>query len=151
MRAGAGSVSVTFERATASDTSALLVLVKDNGLTTEGLAEHVQTTMVAREGGRIVGSAGLEVYADGALLRSVAVAADRRGTGLGHRLTGAAMDLARELGVRTLFLLTTTAEHYFPKLGFERIERADVPAGVQQSIEFRGACSASAVVMRRHI
>ena len=144
-------MSVTIERATASDAGALLGLMKDNGLTTEGLADHVHTTMVAREGGRVVGSAGLEVYADGALLRSVAVAADRRGIGLGHRLTTAALELAREQKIDTLFLLTTTAEHYFPKLGFERIARADVPLSVQQSVEFRGACPASAVVMRRRL
>jgi amino-acid N-acetyltransferase len=91
------------------------------------------------------------VYADGALLRSVAVAQDRRGTGLGHQLTDAALDLARTQGIESLFLLTTTAENYFPKFGFERITRAEVPPGVQQSIEFRSACPASAVVMRRRV
>jgi len=44
--------------------------------------------------------------------------------------------------------LTTTAEGFFPKFGFERIPRADVPARVQESVEFVSACPASAVVMR---
>ena len=151
LRAGRVGMSASIERATASDTEALLALMKDNGLPTDGLADHVATTVVAREDGRLVGSAGLEVYADGALLRSVAVAQDLRSTGLGHRLTDAALALAREQGIGTLFLLTTTAEDYFPKFGFERITRADVPPGVQQSIEFRSACPASAVVMRRRL
>jgi len=144
-------MSVTIERATSSDTDALLALMKENGLPADGLADHVATTLVARDAGRIVGSAGLEVYADGALLRSVTVAPDRRGTGLGGRLTAAALDLAREQKIRTLFLLTTTAEGYFPRFGFQCITRAEVPPGVQQSIEFRSACPASAIVMRRHL
>ena len=45
--------------------------------------------------------------------------------------------------------LTTTAERFFPRFGFERITRDDVPASVQASIEFREACPASATVMRR--
>ena len=144
-------MSVTIERATVADTGALLDLMKANGLPADGLAEHVATTLVARDAGRIVGSAGLEIYADGALLRSVAVAPDRRGDGLGGRLTTAALDLAREQKIEALFLLTTTAEAYFPRFGFQCITRADVPPGVQQSIEFRSACPASAIVMRRRL
>jgi hypothetical protein len=34
-----------------------------------------------------------------------------------------------------IYLLTTTAEPYFPKFGFERIQRADVPPTVQTSTE----------------
>ena len=54
-------------------------------------------------------------------------------------------------GATTVFLLTTTAERYFPKLGFKTIARDDVPASVQSSIEFQGACPASAIVMRKHL
>jgi amino-acid N-acetyltransferase len=72
-----------------------------------------------------------------------------QGQRLGHRLTEAALGLARSRGLTTVFLLTTTAEHFFPRFGFERISRADVPASVQASIEFQSACPASAVVMRK--
>jgi len=142
-------MSVTITRAAPGDAGALLALMKDNGLPTDGLADHVATTLIAREGERVIGSAGLEIYPDGALLRSVAVAADRRDSGVGRKLTDAALALAREERVVTLFLLTTTAEYYFPKFGFEPIPRADVPPGVQQSVEFRSACPASAVAMRK--
>ena len=46
-------------------------------------------------------------------------------------------------------LLTTTAEGWFPRLGFVRVDRARVPAAVQLSVEFTAACPASAVVMWR--
>ena len=49
----------------------------------------------------------------------------------------------------SIYLLTTTAERYFPKFGFEPVARADVPATVQTSIEFTSACPSSATVMRK--
>ena len=74
---------------------------------------------------RIVGSAGLELYPDGALLAlRRGHAAITRVSGLGHDLTRAAIDLARTMGAPAIYLLTTTAEGYFPKFGFERIRRA---------------------------
>jgi amino-acid N-acetyltransferase len=66
-------------------------------------------------------------------------------------LSEAALALARERGSRIAFLLTTTAERFFPKLGFEPIVRDEVPASVQASIEFQSACPASAVVMRKRL
>ena len=113
------------------------------------MREHLDTAVVARQGPAIVGIAALEVYADGVLLRSVAVAPALRSNGLGRRLTDAVLTLAREIGAPHAYLLTTTAERYFPKFGFERIERGDVPASVQESVEFRSACPSSAVVMRK--
>jgi amino-acid N-acetyltransferase len=49
------------------------------------------------------------------------------------------------------YLHTTTAESFFPQLGFARIERQDVPLAVQASREFNGICPASAAVMRREL
>ena len=77
------------------------------------------------------------------------VAPEARGTGLGHRLTEAALALADRLGAPAVFLLTTTAERFFPRFGFRVVSRDEVPPGVQQSVEFRSACPASATVMRR--
>jgi len=140
---------VRIERASPADAEALLALIERAQLPTGGLASHLEAAFVAREGERIVGSAAIEVYEEGGLLRSVAVEADRRGTGLGAHLTGAAIEDAQRRALPALYLLTTTAERFFPRFGFERITRDDVPASVQASIEFREACPASATVMRR--
>jgi amino-acid N-acetyltransferase len=99
----------------------------------------------------VVGAAAVEVYADGALLRSVVVDPAVQGQGLGHRLSEAALSIAKAHGTQTVFLLTTTAEKFFPRLGFAPITRDDVPASVQASIEFQSACPASAVVMRKRL
>jgi N-acetylglutamate synthase-like GNAT family acetyltransferase len=50
-----------------------------------------------------------------------------------------------------LYLLTTTAERYFPSFGFHPIRREQVPAGIRETEEFRSACPASAVVMERNL
>jgi amino-acid N-acetyltransferase len=138
------------EPARPGDVEDVLRLVAEGALPLDGLREHLGTTVVARDvDGQIVGSAALELYADGALLRSVAVTPRWRGHGLGYRLTEAAIQLAQRSGAPAIYLLTTTAERFFPRLGFERITRADVPPGVQTSVEFTSACPSSATVMRK--
>jgi N-acetylglutamate synthase-like GNAT family acetyltransferase len=81
--------------------------------------------------------------------RSVAARGDAQGAGVGHALVEAALSLATELQADFVYLLTTTAQRFFPRFGFEVIARDEVPATVRQSVEFRSACPASAVVMRR--
>jgi amino-acid N-acetyltransferase len=126
-------------------------LLEQLNLPIAGLDNHLQTMIVVREGGHVVGSAALELYPDGALLRSVAVDPCWQGRQLGHQLTEAALRLAATRGANTVFLLTTTAERFFPKFGFEPITRDDVPESVRTSIEFHSACPASAIVMRKHL
>lgn len=137
--------------ASESDLPAVRDLLARLDLPLDEIDDHVQTMIVAREEGQVVGTAALEVYADGALLRSVAVDPARQGRRLGHQLIEAALRLARTRGAGTVFLLTTTAERFFPKFGFETIARDEVPASVLASVEFRSACPASATVMRMRL
>ena len=139
------------ETARPGDLDEVIRLLAENHLPPDGLSEHVASMLVARENGHIVGTAALELYVDGALLRSVAVAPALHRQRLGRALTEAAIQLARERHVPAVYLVTTTAPEYFPKFGFETIARADVPAGVRTSIEFTTACCASAIVMRKRL
>ena len=145
------SAGIQIDRATGADADDVLALMARAHLPTDGLAAHLDAAFVARDGDRIVGSAAIEIYEDGGLLRSVAVDAECRGAGLGGRLTAAAIEHAQRRALPALYLLTTTAEDFFPRFGFERITRDEVPASVQMSIEFRGACPASAIVMRKRL
>ena len=124
---------------------ALHELLRGARLPLDGLDEDVDVLLAHRDD-QVVGSVALEVYDDGALLRSLAVAESERGHGLGVTLTRAIIAYARDRGVTDVFLLTETAERFFPRFGFRRIKRADVPAGVQQSVEFTTVCPASAAV-----
>lgn len=125
----------------------MLALLARSDLPGDGLAEHAATLLVARDGDRVVGSAALELYGHAALLRSVAVDAERRGTGLGQRLTDAALDLARQRGVRAVYLLTETAAEFFPRFGFRTLARDAVDPAVRESVEFTTLCPASATAM----
>lgn len=141
------SPAPTIAPAGTEDLPAILALLGQSHLPEAGLGAHLATTLVARDGSSIVGTAALELYGRAALLRSVAVDPTQRGRGLGQRLTAAALDLARARGVRAVYLLTETAAGFFPKLGFRPIARDAVDAGVQTSIEFTTACPASALAM----
>ena len=140
---------IRIERAAAADSRAILEFLERAGLPIDGLAAHLDTTFVARRHGRLVGTSALELHADAALLRSVAVDAALRGHGVGHRLTEAAIGDAEARGIQAIYLLTTTAEDFFPRFGFVRVAREDVPASIRSSVEFTTACPATAAVMRR--
>jgi amino-acid N-acetyltransferase len=134
----------------ADDLPAVLSLLQRNGLPTEGVtADALPDFVIAEENRRVLGVAGLEVYRESALLRSAAVEQSWRGSGVGRALIDRTLDLARERGIHDVFLLTTTAEHYFPRFGFACVSRESIPAVVQVSAEFQGACPASAVAMHK--
>jgi amino-acid N-acetyltransferase len=128
-------MDIAIERLRPEDTDAVFRLLEQNKLPLDGLREHLETTIVARRNGEVVGIAALEAYPDGVLMRSVAVAPGLHGQGLGHRLIDGVLQLARDIGATHAYLLTTTAERYFPKFGFERIDRQQVPASVRTSVE----------------
>lgn len=140
---------VSLRRAVHADDEAVTMLLRDSKLPIDGVAEWLTRFWVAEYQGRVVGIAGMERYGDSGLLRSVAVAPEWHGTGIGRTLVDHVLEEGRAGGVTEVYLLTTTAEHYFPRLGFSCCDREAVPAALRASAEFKGACPASAVVMRR--
>ncbi|HEU5479202.1 MAG TPA: arsenic resistance N-acetyltransferase ArsN2 [Candidatus Tumulicola sp.] len=149
-----GAASV--RRATRDDLPGIERLLSSADLTTAGVADIV----AARPGDffvaemnampkQIVAAAGLEVRGTTAVLRSVAVDPEWRGRGMGHELVRQIVCDAESRGIHALYLLTMTAEHYFPRLGFERIDRSSVPNEIAETAEFTSACPATAVAMKR--
>jgi amino-acid N-acetyltransferase len=143
---------VALRPATAADLPDVLDLLERAGLPTQGVDPDALTNFViAEHEGRPVGVVGVELYRDSALLRSAAVDEGWRGSGVGGALVDRALALTRQRGIRDVFLLTTTAEDYFPRFGFACIARESVPEAVQASAEFQCACPSSAVAMRKTI
>jgi N-acetylglutamate synthase-like GNAT family acetyltransferase len=140
-----------FRKAEQSDFPAVEELLKTNDLPVDGVKENFASFVVAEDGDRIVGAIGLELYDSVALLRSAVVAAEDRGTGVGRRLVEQILEFAERAGVDEIYLLTTSAEGYFPRFGFVHTTRAAVPAAVKASAEFRGACPDTAFVMERRV
>jgi amino-acid N-acetyltransferase len=133
------------------DLPAVLALLGGAHLPTAGVADTLPHFVIAEDGGRVVGAVGLELYGASALLRSAAVEEGWQGCGVGRALIDRALKIARDRGIADVFLLTTTAEHYFPRFGFACVPRDAVNREVQASVEFREACPASAVVMRKSL
>jgi amino-acid N-acetyltransferase len=154
-------VSNTFaiRRARAGDLPAIEQLLNDADLPTAGVGEILNANagdfFVAEadvgEGHEraVVGVAGLEVCCDNALLRSVAVRPEWRRHAVGRELVHRIVSDAENRGIHALYLLTTTAEHYFPRFGFERVDRKDVAPEIAETVEFKSACPASAVAMKK--
>ena len=131
----------------ATDMSRLTDFLKGNSLTTVGLQECLENFLIAYdESASCIGAAGYELYGKSALLRSVAVDKGSRRSGVGRALVEQVLRNAGKRGVRTVYLLTDTAEEYFARLGFERIDRSHVDEAVKASPEF-GECCISAQLM----
>ena len=123
-------------------------MLKACDLPREGVAEHLDGFLVARDARELLGVVGLERYGEVGLLRSLAVIPKARGHGIASNLARALIDRAREKGVSVLYLLTETAEDFFLRFGFERIPRARLDARLEASAELQGACPETAVAMR---
>jgi amino-acid N-acetyltransferase len=145
----AATKSAALRAATTADLARIEALLTASALPLDGVVEALSGFVVAEEGDAIIGVAGLEVCCDNALLRSVAVADEWRSRGLGRALVTRVISDAEARGIHALYLLTTTAERYFPTFGFRTIAREVVPEDIRGTKEFQGACPASATVMCR--
>jgi len=97
------------------------------------------------------GVVGLELFDAVGLLRSLAVDSSRRRTGLGSKLVTHAEDYARSQGIKSLYLLTVTAEDFFMHRGYQRTRRDDAPPAIRETKEFCEICPASSAFMVKHL
>lgn len=143
---------LNLERAESGDLPQVLRLLSESGLPTEGVEQHFHTFVVSRDdNGNVIGTGGVEIHGQQALLRSVCVSPLHRGKNLGTLITEAAIEIASQHGCTEAYLLTTTAERFFRRKGFRTVERSHVSGPVLGSIEFRSVCPASATCMVRSL
>ena len=95
------------------------------------------------------GLVGLEIYGSDALLRSLAVAPGVRSAGLGSTLLDEAECYAFQKGVRSLYLLTTTAQGFFLQRGYRPSPRETCPAAIRSTPEFASLCPASSAFLMK--
>jgi UDP-N-acetylmuramate: L-alanyl-gamma-D-glutamyl-meso-diaminopimelate ligase len=98
----------------------------------------------------VIGCVAIERALDVALLRMLAVTPERRGEGLGYLLVETGTNKARSEGVQRLYLVTDGAQGFFgEKLGFEAIDRKDVDAALQSTVEYQMPRNKTATWMRK--
>jgi amino-acid N-acetyltransferase len=129
-------VSAELRRARQEDIPQIEALITAEGLPAYGLAEYLETFFVLDEGRRAVGCAGLEIYGEAALLRSVVVAPERRGRVGGRRLVEAALAEARRHDVRRVYLFTMHADGFFSRMGFREAGLDDFEEAVRASRQY---------------
>jgi len=135
--------NITLRPAQPENRAALETLLTSFKLPIEDLPEDLSGFMLAFDGTALVGSAGMEPLGPYGLLRSVAVDDTYRSFGIGQQLYSGAMEFARARRLREVWLITTTADRYFERLGFERIKGGRVPAEIAATAQFTGLCAAT--------
>ena len=141
-----------FSFAEPRDEATIKQFLENNGLLHQDIGpDNVKHFLLALDGLEIAGVIGLEIRQGDALLRSLAVAQGYRQKGLATKLVEEIENYARSLKIRTLYLLTLTAEDFFAKRDFQKTARSSAPAGIQTTAEFRGLCPASAAFMTKRL
>jgi UDP-N-acetylmuramate: L-alanyl-gamma-D-glutamyl-meso-diaminopimelate ligase len=132
------------------DMAAVREMLAQVGLESElARDEHTPSFFVLRNEKGVVGAVALEVLADDAILRSLAVDPEYRGAGYGWMLADMAVAQARWRGVRRIYLLTETASDFFAaKFGFRVVDRSTLSKQVAGSETFSRLTGASLVAMR---
>ena len=148
-------MGIAVRRAGANDLGPTLDLLAECGLptadvTVEGL-RHFLVAEGAGQAGTLAGVVGLEPYGSVGLLRSLAVRESARGHGVARTLVHALEDDALGQDIEQLFLLTTDADGYFERRGYDTVERDDVPDLIRATREFSDLCPASAHVMKKRL
>ena len=138
---------IEIRSASSADLTPARALLIASALPLDGFPDNPEYVWVAADREYVVGVVALELFPDGALLRSLAVQQGVRGQHLGRQLVAAALDDVRRRDLGVVYLLTTTAESFFRRLGFGIVARDEVPDSLLGSVEFRSACPATATAM----
>ena len=126
----------------------IVALLSECGLPTADIAATQPPQFFAiTENSRLAAVIGFERFGTVGLLRSLAVAPACRGRGLAQGLVAHVERLAKARGVATLYLLTTSADGFFTRLGYAALERSEAPPAIRATAQFAGLCPASSTFM----
>ena len=130
------------------DYDAAIDMLQVAGLPTEDLSID-RLALVAEAGDKILGIVGLESFGTVALLRSLVVAHDARGGGIGEQLVTALENQCHDSGVTDIWLLTIDADAFFSRLGYAMRDRTNAPKEIRSTEEFSSLCPGDAALMSK--
>lgn len=122
-------------------------LLKKENLPVDGVEKHFSNFLSLFFKGKLVGTVGLEIYGNKALLRSLVVEKAYQGKGYGEKLCYEIIENAYRKDISELYLLTETVPKFFEKIGFKIIPRDSADEKVKMSEEFRKLCPSTAICM----
>lgn len=144
-------MEIVVRKADENEYEEIIHLLSSNALPISDLYEKNIELYVGLSNGKIVATVGIEYYGDCALLRSLSVKEDYKNKRIGETLLQFINDTCQRRAIQSLYLLTTTAEHYFKRFGFDVIARNDTPYVIQETREFCSICPSSAIIMRKNL
>jgi amino-acid N-acetyltransferase len=114
-------------------------------------SSQIGNFFIIQDSGHVVGSVGLEICGEFGLMRSLTLSESLRGQGLGTQLVEHIEGYARSKKIKSIYLLTTSADQFFARLGYQITVREYAPAPLQGTTEFESICPASAVCMFKEL
>jgi len=146
------NVSFTFRLASKDDLDQVKSLLRSFNLPTEHIEDQFSNFFLIFDScNQLVGCAGLEEYGSFGLLRSVAISKRLQNKQLGSKLVLRMEQLATDLHLSDLYLLTETAEKFFTKHNYSIVPREKVPLEIQNSFEYAVSCKESGIVMKKSL
>lgn len=142
--------------------SGILTLLSSQSLPVDDLNDNSNITLFAasekpgsasevEDASSIVGVVGIERFDSAALLRSLATDPKVRGKGYGKKLVAFSENWSKQQGISKLYLLTTTADKFFTRLGYSPVSRDLAPPEIVSSEQFSSLCPGSAAFMMKEL
>ena len=140
-------LNIVYNEYSADEKKDIVKLLLANKLPVADIEHSSIQFIVARLEGELVGCIGLEHYGKHVLLRSFAVRKEYQGQAVGQNLLNEFICKCANLDVKTIHLLTTTAQGFFGNRKFVVTDRKDAPGVIQRTTEFSHLCPSSSIYM----
>lgn len=140
-----------YEQARHADLDAIRELLESYGLPTNDIKGHLENFIVAKDSDKVIGVGGWEACKEFALLRSFAVNANNKGSGVAELILKLVEERAINSGIRGFYLLTDTAVNYFERSGYYEYSRKDAPESIRSTKQFSELCPDTATMMYKNL
>ena len=132
------------------DIARVTQLLLENDLPAEDLQDNHALQLFACGSG-VDAVIGIEAYPSVGLLRSLAVRSTRRKRGIARALIEHVEAYAATRRIGELYLLTTTAEAFFLRLGYQPVARTSAPPAIRDTREFSDLCPTDSAFMCKRL
>lgn len=143
--------SISINHAQTKDFEPIINLLHQYNLVIQDINLSRQYFIVLNDGDKTCACGAIEFYQPYGLIRSVAVTPDNAKRGYASKIISKLEKVASSNEITELYLLTETAESFFTKLGFKKIDRELAPDTIKQTNQFSELCPMTATVMTKPI
>lgn len=144
-------MDINIRKAKKSDLADIIKLLKNNNLPTVDIPDSSIQLYIGSYNDETIGIIGIEIYEKIGLLRSLAVQDSFKKLNVGTKLINKLFDQKKQNNIKDVYLLTETAEDYFTKFNFDKVDRSNIPDIIMETSEYKDICPNSAVVMHKNL